>query len=156
MMKYILKSLAILLLCTNGLLGQEISFSDSLEIRQLNQELFDAIYLLDRKSVMEMSAPKIYCTVCTNTTDFSKKPYMIDKNEFISQHLITIRDSEFFKRAKMSSKLNLVREESGEIVALWRILKPNEIAPGHEGGQLGIYFKKLNGSYSFSGIETIP
>jgi hypothetical protein len=42
------------------------------------------------------------------------------------------------------------------ITVFFTIYKKDELAPGHEGGQLGMYFKKVNNVYKFAGIETIP
>lgn len=156
MMNYTLKIITILLFCTTSAFSQDISPADSIEIRALNKELFNAIDLIDRKAVSEISTEKIYCIICFNATDVSDSEYLIDKDEFINKHLLTIKDSEYFKRAKMRGRVNLISEQAGRITALWTIYKPNEMAPGHEGGQLGVHFKQVNGNYKFSGIETIP
>ena len=83
---------------------------------------------------------------------------MFDKKDFITNQLPAIKNGELYQKAKKSKVLKLWQEngERTDITALWTVYKKNELAPGHEGVQFGIYFKKVGCKYKFAGMETIP
>tara|TARA_B100001109_G_scaffold254890_2_gene255875 strand:- start:47 stop:520 length:474 start_codon:yes stop_codon:yes gene_type:complete len=157
-MKKTLKILTILLLSSTTLFGQKISSIDSLKVAEAFTALFAAIDSEDLEALDNMSTDKIYCIICSNSPDLSDSPYMYDKKDFLENHLKKIKNSESYQRATKSDELILVKENDHrtDITAFWTIYQRNELAPGHEGGQFGIYFKKINGEYKFAGMETIP
>lgn len=157
-MKKTIKILTILLLSSTSLFGQKVPSTDSLKITEAYKALFIAIESNDIETLVNISTDKIYCIICSNLTDFSKSPYMYDKKDFLENHLEKIKNSEAYQRATRSKELILVKENHYRtgITAFWTIYKRDELAPGHEGGQFGIYFKKINGEYKFAGMETVP
>lgn len=86
---------------------------------------------------------------------------MIGRKEFFNNHLNSIRQSDYFIRATKSNDI-IIEDTSGDIslradvIVLFTIYNRNELAPGHEGGQFGLYLKKNKNGYKFSGLETIP
>ncbi len=83
---------------------------------------------------------------------------MIERKRFFDNHLKHIGQSDDFNRAIKSTEIILLEEKDhrSDITVLFTIYKKDELAPGHEGGQLGMYFKKVKNVYKFAGIETIP
>jgi len=157
-MKKTLKILIIFLLGSTTLFGQKLSSNDSLKVVDACKYLFTAIDLNDMESLANMSTDKIYCILCSDSPDFSESPYMYDKKDFIENYLDKIKNSESYQRATTSEELKLFKENdhNTNIIAFWTIYEQDELAPGHEGAQFGIYFKKVNGEFKFAGLETIP
>ncbi|UII20470.1 hypothetical protein [Fulvivirga ligni] len=152
------KILIILLSTSTYLFGQNITRSDTLEVVQTYESLFSAIETNDHESLMEISTDQIYCIICFDSSDFSESPYMIEKEDFFENHLSSVRNSEAYQRATKSERIILINENGhrSDITALWTIYDRNELAPGHEGGQFGMYFKKKGEKFKFAGMETIP
>jgi len=96
--------------------------------------------------------------ICEGTLDSQLGPYIVKQDKFFNKYLDSIKNFESWKRAKKSKELILVQENKSrsDISAFFTTWKKNEFAEGHEGAQLGIYFKKINGEFKFAGIETIP
>ncbi len=138
--------------------GQCISSADSLKVVKAFEILFAAIETDDMEALINISADSIYCISCSDSPDFSDAPCMFDKKDFLENHLGSIRTIEAYQRATKSDELILVKENDHrtDITAFWIIYKQDELAPGHEGGQFGIYFKRVNGEFKFAGMETIP
>jgi len=157
-MKKTIKILTILLFGATSSFGQNISSADSLKIVKASETLFAAIETNDKEILTNISTDKIYCIICSNSTDLSDSPYMFDKKDFLENHLEKIKISESYQRAYKSDELILVKESGyrSDITAFWTIYQKDELAPGHEGGQFGVYFKKVNGEFKFAGMETIP
>jgi hypothetical protein len=152
------KTLAILLLGSSTLIGQNVSSKDSLKVTTAYKSLFAAIEASNTEALLNMSTEKIYCTMCIEPTGFSEMPFLFAKKEFIEKHLKAIKNSESYQRAVNGDKVIMVKENKSKkgIIVFWTIYEPNELTPGHEGGQLGIYFEKVNEEFKFAGIETIP
>lgn len=144
-----IKILTISLLGSAPIFGQNVSSSDSMKVVRAFKTLFTAIETDDMEVLTNMSTERIYCIICSNSSDFSSSPYMFDKEDFLKNHIVTISNSE---------ELILVKEDGdrSDITVLWTIFKRGELDPGHEGGQFGIYFKSVNGEFKFAGMETIP
>jgi hypothetical protein len=104
------------------------------------------------------STKSIYCIICIYKPDFTTEPYMIERQRFYNLYLNEIRQSDSFIRAKKSTDFILIKENNhrSDVTVLFTTHKRDELAPGHEGAQLGMYFKKVNKAYKFAGIETIP
>jgi hypothetical protein len=157
-MKRQLNIITILFLLTSPLWSQDISTSDSLEIRRKVDIVFESFENPDFTKFKKISTDKIYCIICFSEPDFRNEPYMLDRKDFFKEHLEEINKSESFIRAKKSKEIILVQENKSrsDITAFITTWKNNEFAVGHEGAQLGIYFKKIKGEFKFAGIETIP
>jgi hypothetical protein len=153
-----IKILTVLLLSSTFIFGQKASSTDSLKVVKTFKELFTAIKTNDMKTITSISTAKIYCMICSDSTDFSDLPYMLDRKDFIENHLPTIKNSDSYQRAIKSDELIVVKEDDHrtDITVFWTIYKQDELALGHEGGQFGIYFRKVNGEFKFAGMETIP
>ncbi len=157
-MKNTLILIITLFYCSTFIFGQSVSSSDSLKIIRANELLFSAIENNDFETIKALSTDKIYCMICSNSTDFSQSPFMFEKIDFIKNHIPTIKENPLFHRAIQSTELLLINEDEHRkgITALWTIYKKNELSPGHEGGQFGVFFRKVNGEFKFAGLETIP
>ena len=138
--------------------GQSIIYSDSLNIIKSIDQVFKTFESGDFKEFKEISTTEIYCILCEGTLDSKLGPYIIKQDDFYNKYLNSIKNFESWKRAKNSKELILVQENNSrsDITAYITTWKKNEYAEGHEGAQLGIYFKKINGEFKFAGIETIP
>lgn len=150
--------LPILFLLTSPSWSQTISISDSLEIRNKVHTVFELFENPDFSEFEKISTEKIYCIICFNRPDLIDEPFMLDRKEFFDNHLKEINKSDHFIRAKKSKKIILIKDNDHrtDITVFFTIYEEDELYPGHEGGQLGIFFKKVNGDYKFAGIETIP
>lgn len=100
----------------------------------------------------------LFCFVCEGKQDAKPGAHGMNRGKFFDHHLKTISKSENWKRAKKMDGLILVYENNfrSDLTAFMKTLKMNEYSPGHEGAQLGLYFKKVKGEFKFAGIETIP
>lgn len=83
---------------------------------------------------------------------------MIDRKSFFDTHWENIRKSEAFKRATRKTDMILLADNDqwSDISVFFTVYLKDELAAGHEGAQLGFYFKRENGTFKFSGIDTIP
>ncbi|BAO76391.1 hypothetical protein WPG_2161 [Winogradskyella sp. PG-2] len=83
---------------------------------------------------------------------------MTDRKHFFENFIEKINKFESFKKAKTSSELIIINENNkqSDITAYLTTWEKGELAENHEGEQLGIYLKKINGELKFAGIETIP
>jgi hypothetical protein len=129
-----------------------------LKVVKAFETLFTAIETDDMETLTNISNDRIYCIICSDSSDFTDSPYMFDKKDFLENHLEKIKNSETYQRATKSDQLILIKEndQRTDITAFWTIYKQDELAPVHEGGQFGIYFKRVNGEFKFAGMETIP
>lgn len=157
-MKKSIQTVIILLLSSTGLFGQNLTSYDSLKIVETYTKLFEAVKTNDLKTLNEISADSMYCIICFNEPDRSVWTNMVDKNDFIESHLVGIKNSDQYQRATKAEAQLWIKENNlhSDITVLWTIYKEEELAPGHEGGQFGIYFKRINDEFKFAGMETIP
>lgn len=141
-------------------LAQRISLPDSLQIMKSVDSIFNILKQADYSSFKKSSTKNIYCLPCF-THPNPKKPYIIDRKEFFNNHLDSIRNSDYFIRAINAKQVIFDRTPNdlyhrADIIVLFTIYNQNELAPGHEGDQFGLYLQKHNKGYRFSGLETIP
>lgn len=157
-MKKKIKILTILLFGGISTFAQNISSTDSLKVVKTFETLFSAIETNNKEILTSISTDKIYCIICRKSTDSPDNRHMYDRKEFLDSYLEKIKNSNSYQRIGKSNELILVRENGNrsDITAFWTIYKRDELALGHEGGQFGIYFKKVNGEFKFAGMETIP
>lgn len=138
--------------------GQTITPKDSLVIMANVETVFNLFENPDYKDFEKKSTEKIYCIICFDRPILNDEPYMLDRKEFFDNHLTEIKKCDSFIRATKSKDVRLIKEinQSTDITVFFTIYKKDELAPGHEGGQFGIYFKKIKGEYKFAGMETMP
>ena len=138
---------------------QKISESDSLRIIEQCKVLLNAIEKNDSIVLDSISTDSIYCPVCVIVPDLlSSRPYAIHKDEFYGIYLQQIKNSEHYQKAAAGTKHIIVQENNSQTdyVIFWSTYQPNELGEGHEGAQFGIDFRKIDGIFMFSGMETIP
>ncbi len=157
-MKRDLAILFVLFFWTSFSWGQTVAKSDSIEIMSKVKTVFTLFEKPNFRDFEKISTEKIYCINCFDKHDFREDSYMIDRKEFFEKELKKINQTEYFSRAKKANEIMLTKENDcrTDITVFFTTYKKDELAPGHEGGQLGIYFKKVNGEYKFAGLETIP
>ncbi|NQY30154.1 MAG: hypothetical protein HRT69_11875 [Flavobacteriaceae bacterium] len=141
-----------------GCFAQKITTKDSLKITKSIKSVIDNFENIDYKKFESISISEIYCIICNGTKDSKLDPYVISRKDFFENHLKTIKDFESWKRAAKSEEIKLILEKNkrSDITVYLTTWKKDELTKGHEGEQLGLYFKKRNGKYLFAGIETIP
>ena len=137
--------------------GQRVSETDSLLIISKVKSVFNVFRKPNFSEFKKLSTERIYCIICLDKPEFRDAPNM-ERRRFYNHHLKEIGQCDGFTRAMKSTEVILVNEigDRTGITVLFTIYKKDELAPGHEGGQLGMYFKKVNNVYKFAGIETIP
>ena len=157
-MKTTIKILALLIFSPTSILAQQVSNSDSVQVTEAYKLLFAAVDSNDMETLMNISTDKIYCLLCSDSTDFSEAPYMYHKKDFLVNHLSKIKESESYQRATSNDKLIMVKEKGhrSDITIFWTIYKRDELATGHESMKFGIYFKNVNDTFKFAGMETVP
>lgn len=106
----------------------------------------------------EFSTAKLYCIICFKQPGLRKNSYVLKSKQFFDKHLVAISKSDDFIRASKAKDIKLISYNSkrAEIIVLFTIYQKDELAPGHEGAQFGMHFRKIGDFYKFSGIETIP
>ena len=146
------------LLCTQFSSAQSVSKSDSLQVMVAMEKVFRNFESPGFSEFQKIATEEIWCLVCDGALNSEYGPYKIRSKEFYDTYLKNISDSGYWKRAAKSSEIRLqkVKNSSDSITAFITIWNKNEYAPGHEGAELGIHFRKIDRSFKFSGIETIP
>lgn len=125
-------------------------------------ESVDTVFALfedpDFTTFERISIEKIHCMICFDQPDFADEPYMLDRIEFYEKHLSRIKQFDNFIRATRSKDVMFIRENGqiADVTVFFTTYQKDELAPGHEGGQFGISFKKVNGEFKFAGMETVP
>lgn len=106
----------------------------------------------------KISTNKIYCTMCFDRPDSKDDHYMLDRRSFFDHYLENIGKSDVFNRATRKINIILVADNNrwSDISVFFTVYQRDELAPRHEGAQLGFYFKRENGGFKFSGIDTVP
>ncbi|MFB9864364.1 hypothetical protein [Rufibacter immobilis] len=150
-----------LLICAHISFGQSINVTDSLQIREALLQVFRNFEKPNYDDFSKISSEVIYCSICD-----SRKPKYSSKmsrRKFYRKNLKEIAKYSIWDRASKSNGIILFKENVGrktnqlsDITAFITVLEPGEYAPGHEGGAIGIQFKKIDGEFKFSGIETVP
>lgn len=138
--------------------GQSVEKTDSLKIIKAIEKVFANFSNPDYQKFIEISTTEIYCIYCNEKLNSDVEPYMVERKKFFDKYLQKISNSEIWIRIKKLDGLLLLKASNklSEITALITIWKENEIAKGHEGGQIGLYFKKIDDEFKFAGFETIP
>ncbi|MBB6610118.1 hypothetical protein H7F15_03625 [Pontibacter sp. Tf4] len=145
-----------LLICGYSSVGQTISELDSLGVMDAVKSVFQNFEKPNYSSFQKIAADDIWCLICNSGKPPVAASQYIDSRTFYEKLLKTIAVSADWQRAITSKEINLHRENQAEITAFITTWKAEEYAPRHEGSQLGIRFRKVNGVYLFSGIETVP
>ena len=149
-----------LLLTSFSLLGQNIEKSDSLKIIATLETVFEIFENPDYMNFKSISTNQIYCIPCSDKPDLRNNPYMYNRKDFFKNYLTKIYELEYWKKAVNSEKIIFFKDSRNkkfvDIIVFITTWKENEFAEGHEGAQLGLHFKKIEGEYKFAGIETIP
>jgi hypothetical protein len=138
--------------------GQSISKTDSSKVMAAVERVFLSVESSDPSQFKKLATSKLYCYTCKGVADSKLGPYVVRRNDFIKHYLQMIKSSDYWQRAKQSDEIVLVQESKyrSDITVLITTWKEGEYATGHEGAQLGLYFKKVNGEFRFSGMDTIP
>ena len=138
--------------------GQRVSETDSLLIMAKVKSVFSVIKNPVFNEFEKLSTEKIYCTICFGKPNFTNAPYILERRKFYDKHLKKLSQSNNFNRAIKSTDIILIKgnDHRTDITVLFTIYQRGELALEHEGGQLGLYFKKVSNEYKFAGIEIIP
>jgi len=151
MKKIILFILPIFLFCI-PVAAQHNTLPQNAE-RQLG-ELLQLIEQGKVDALMKRTTDSLYCSLCFNDlTD----TYRVAKKEFYSTHFHSIFNKDLLDRIKRGKRIT-VNERSGDhdILLLYATYARDEVAPGHEGAQLGFWLKEENAIFLLAGVETIP
>ena len=160
-MKLILTLTFILILSRTN--GQQYSSIDSIEnpkVVALVNDLFRHVDANNVDSLSQLSCKEIYCILCFVTPDTQGLPYMLTRETFYNLYYNRLELKRMFERARKSKEIIVTAQNDefnrSNIIVLFTIYKKDELALGHEGGQLGLYLKLEGGELKFSGIEIIP
>jgi hypothetical protein len=146
------------MICAHFSVGQSLSGSDSLQVRNAVRELFENFDDPNYSKFEKISTDVIWCLICNSAIPLKADPQKMSRKEFYDKNLKDITNSQNWIRASKSRKIKLFIENksSNEVTALITTWEKNEYALGHEGAQIGIHFEKVKGIFKFSGIESIP
>lgn len=138
--------------------GQKVSVGDSLKIMTQVDSIFKLFVDPDFSEFEKISTTRIYCTMCFDKPDFKDDRYMLDRKLFFDSYLKDIGKSNLFNRATKKIDILFITDNNrwSDFSVFFTVYQKDELANGHEGGQLGLYFKRHNSNFKFSGIETIP
>lgn len=138
--------------------GQNISTKDSLKIHKAIKKVILNFEKPNYKEFEKTTTLEVYCIICEGTLNSKLDPYVIYREDFYKKHLLSIRDSKKWQKVVASKEVKLVvaNNKRANIIAYITTWKKNEWKKGHEGEQVGIYFKKIGTEFKFAGIETIP
>lgn len=133
------------------------SWNKQQEVAAAITELITFIEKRDVKTLMQYSAKKIYCPLCTDfSQEDSYEPY-INNHIFYEKYFNNIFDDELIQRIKWNEiDIRLEKSEYGDYFILYTIYRPYESDSGHEGAEFGFWLKKEDGILKLSGVIAIP
>ena len=157
-MKKIFPILICLLSWSIGSYGQTIDKSDSLKVMEAVSKVFMNFRSPTFSEFKEISTNEITCTICEGALDLKLGQYVIKRKDFFNIYLKEVLNDGHWERASNSKEIMLGKgyKPKDDIIVYFTTWKMNEYAPGHEGAQLGIHFKKVDGQFKFAGISSIP
>jgi len=152
-MKYFLTTIMILFCIKVN--GQSLSKTDSLEIVQAVNAVFETLERPNYKDFKAITLDSIKCAICD---DGQKGAQSIGRSQFFNKNLASVSNHDLWKRAiKRENQIIVVENKPwSDVSVFFQTYKLDELAKGHEGAQLGLWFKKDNGMFKLAGIETIP
>lgn len=138
--------------------GQKITATDSLKVMTEVDKIFKVFSSPKLSEFEQISTERIYCIMCFDRPKSKDNPYMLNRKLFFDNYLQDIGKSDIFIRATKKFEVVLVADNNrwSDISVFFTVYQKDELAVGHEGAQLGFYFKKEKDEFKFSGIETIP
>ena len=145
------------LISSTSIYSQSLKKSNERELFKIIKKTINDLEKKDIKELSKNSTEKIYCLLCFNKISNNKKPE-IHKKEFYEKKFQSIFDKKTLQKINQNSERIIIEQNSefSNYIVLFTIYKANEISRGHEGSQLGIWFKNKNGKFLISGFEIIP
>jgi hypothetical protein len=156
-----------IILMISLLLAAKISFGQSyrsLENKEIVQKLTTLFDLKpeEAKNSSYLFASYIYCMLCEVERPFTRaRPYDLEHEEFVTKFLADVLSSGWLQKAQISGQVFIQETphdpvKRSDYIVFFTTHKKDEVAKGHEGAQLGIYFKREDDMLKISGFETIP
>ncbi|RQP19906.1 MAG: hypothetical protein EAS52_00870 [Parapedobacter sp.] len=151
----------VLFLTVKVTFGQSYRSLENEEIVEKLTALFD-LKPEDAKSSGYLFASHIFCLLCEVERPFTRvRPYDLEHEEFVTKFWADVLSSGWLQRAQVSDRVFIQETfndpvERSDYIVFFTTHKKDEVAKGHDGAQLGIYFKREDGVLKISGFETIP
>lgn len=162
-MKTIIKILILFLLITLPSLsyGRSVSESDSLKVAKVLEKLFKSFETSNYEEFKSISTSKIFCGICERKSPATADSYLMKRKPFFNEFQKESRNSDTWIRVLKSDEIIYFQEPTAnckysDITVLFATWKRDEAEIGHEGAQLGILFKNIDGEFKFAGFEHIP
>jgi hypothetical protein len=156
-MKKLTYILIFLLICTFLSNGQSVSYSDSLKISVVLDQVLKSLKEASLTDFQKFSTDELYCSLCTINQSPQPVTTFIAREVFYNDFEQNIKKSKVWKRYIESKHISFFKEpiankRFSDITVYYSIIGINE----SESGQIGLFFKKINEEYKFAGIEAIP
>lgn len=154
-MKYLFTAVIFLFSFFVNVEAQSLSKTDSLKIEEAVNLVFTTIARPNYSDFEAISLDSIRCAICESTGNSSRS---IERRQFFNKNLESVGNHGLWKRASKRENQILVIENKpySDVTVFFETYKAGEISSGHEGGQLGLWFKMINSQFKLAGIETIP
>jgi len=132
----------------------QVSKKDSVKLELAINAVFKNFATPSYETFEKITMPELRCLICDDVKGFAR----IKRTNFFNNHLKVLRTSDDWKKAAKGEKKVFIVEnkEYSDVTAFITINEKHEISPGHEGAQLGLYFKRDKDEFKFAGIESIP
>ncbi len=130
---------------------------DTLNIFKQTDPIVELILKKDTKKLASLSSNSIYCSLCFKFEDNQPRNYLISKQTFFNKHFSDIFQKDLLDRLERKEKILFAEHsDQADYIVWYTIYRKDELTDGHEGGQIGIWFKKGKNGLLFSGVETMP
>jgi hypothetical protein len=159
-MKKIILTIILLITVKIGF-GQSYRSLENKEIVQKLTTLFD-LKPEEATSKGHLFASHIYCMLCEIERPFTRaRPYDLENEEFVTKFLADVLSSGWLQKAQVSDQVFIHETpddpvKRSDYIVFFTTHKKDEVAKGHDGAQLGVYYKREEGVLKISGFETIP
>jgi hypothetical protein len=139
---------------------KDVAGSDSVKAVETLKEIFKSFKNVNFQEFEKISSDSIYCMICFKETDFSDKPYMLNRRDFFDNHLQQIIESDIYQNGKLLKNIQIEwtpndNFKRSDLIVLAENFKGDGILE-EDRQQTGFYMKKVDGNFKFSGIETLP
>jgi hypothetical protein len=140
----------------------KINYNDSNLLMLTWNKFIQAIDNSDRKTIKSLSKDSVECYCGNDSIESDRPTWAVDSfSRLIILYFETNKKLNKIVKTEtpqlIVNRVDWVKNKPEIIYSLVYILyKPNEIAPGHEGGSIFFEFNKIKNKFVFRSISTVP
>jgi len=137
--------------------AQETKQTEEKQILAFADSVVKWIEKKDIKTLQSRTGKLIDCYACSEEFTKNYEGYKLPAADFYKEEFKRLFGADLLTRLKRNKTIYVKQPEEKNLhVVYYTIFNKDEAAPGHEGGQFGIWVTKENGQYKIYGFDTIP